>query len=141
MKMDQIRPVVVLLLLIPATLRAENWVEYHVDKWNYKSSRVGKKLKFRNSYSYDADSVRMTATGDVRVWIREIAGNDRYYVGKGAEENEVLYKRLFFWCGLKKFENITDEEGEGGEHQEMSDPIIVGSANEKLYLRLCEEKK
>jgi hypothetical protein len=134
-------PVLALLFLFPATLRAEAWVEYHVDKWNYKSSRIGKKLKFRNSYSYDVDSVKITAAGDVRVWIREIAGNDRYYVGKGAEENEVLYKRLFFWCGLKKFEIITDEEGEGGEHQEMSDPIITGSAYEKLFLRLCKEKK
>ncbi|NJD91429.1 MAG: hypothetical protein FIA91_07950 [Geobacter sp.] len=141
MKLNHVLPVVVLLCLLPATLRAEAWVEYHVDKWNYKSSRVGKKLKFRNSYSYDADSVKIATTGDVRVWVREIAGNDSYYVSKGAEENEVLYRRLYLWCGLKKFEIITDEEGEGGEHQEMSDPIISGSANEKLFLRLCREKK
>jgi hypothetical protein len=132
--------IILLLLLSPATLCAEVWVEYHTDRWNYKSSRAGKKLKFRNSYSYDADSVKTAANGDVRVWVREAAVNDRYYVGKGAAENEVLYKRLYLWCGLKKFELITDGESEGGEHQEMSDEIIPGSSNEKLYLRLCKEK-
>jgi len=133
--------IILSLILTPVTLCAEEWIEYHTDTWNYKSSRAGKKLKFRNSYSYDADSVKTTAKGDVRVWVRETAGNDRYYVGKGAAENEVLYKRLYLWCGLRKFEIITDGESEGGEHQEMSDAIIAGSSNEKLYLRLCKGKK
>lgn len=122
-------------------LCAEEWVEYHTAKWNYKSSTAGKKLKFRSSYSYDADSVKTTPKGDVKVWVRETTGNDRYYVGKGAAENEVLYKRLYLWCSLKNIENITDGESEGGEHQEMSDPIMTGSANEKLYLKLCMDKK
>lgn len=141
MKMKPVWLIMLPLLLNSVTLRAEAWVEYHVDNWNYKSSRVGKKLKFKSSYSYDADSVKTTSNGDVRVWVRETAGNDRYYVGKGAGENEVLYKRLYLWCGLKKFEIITDGESDGGEHQEMADAIIAGSSNEKLSVRLCKEKK
>lgn len=130
-----------LLLLHSVTLFAEDWVEYHSDKWHYKSANVRKKLKFKSCYSYDVDTVKITAKGDVRVWVREITGNDSYYVGKGAAEQEVLYKRIYLWCGLQKFEIISDGDSEGGELQEMSDPIIPGSANEKLYLKLCKEKK
>ena len=138
--MNKVWLFILALLLNPALLWAEVWVDYHSYKWNYKSSITGKKLKFRSSYSYDADSVTVASNGDVRVWVRETAENDRYYVDKGAEENEVLYKRIYLWCGLKKFEIITDGESEGGEHQEMGDTIITGSANEKLFLSLCKKK-
>lgn len=129
------------LFLSPIAASAETWTNFHTDKWSYKSSRVGKKLKFRSSYAYDADSVKVAPSGDVRVWIRETAGNDRLYVGKGASDDEVLYKRLYLWCSLKRYEIVTDEDSEGGELQEMSDAIVSGSVYDSLYQRLCKVKR
>jgi len=44
---------------------------------------VKKKLNFKNRYYYDVDSLKMSSSGDVDVWVKEISMNDRYYVGKG----------------------------------------------------------
>jgi len=131
----------VFVTLFSTSVSAESWVEFHSEKWNYKSQKVKKKLNFRNRFYYDADSLKRSATGDADVWVKEISMTDRYYVGKGVPESEEILKQMHFWCGAKKYEVITPDVGSEGMNEAMGEEVKPGSLYEKLLYSACSGKE
>src|SRR6185369_11018575 len=121
-----------LLGLFPLESSAETWVEFHSEKWNYKSQKVKKKLKFRTRSYYDADSLKRSPSGDVDVWVREVSMPDRYYVGKGVPESEEILKQMHFWCGARKYEVMTPDVEGAGMNETLGEEVKAGSLYEKL---------
>src|SRR6185369_53529 len=86
----------VLVGIFPLKSSAETWVEFHAEKWDFKSQKLKKKLKFKNRSYYDADSLKRSASGDVDVWVKEDSMNDRYYVGKGVPSSEAITRKCIY---------------------------------------------
>ena len=126
--------------IFPLENSAETWVEFHSEKWNYKSQKVKKKLNFRNRFYYDADSLKRSAIGDVDVWVKEDSMNDRYYVGKGVPSSEAIIKKMHLWCGAGRYEILTPDE-DAGTNVAMGEEVIPGSLNDKLFKTLCNVNK
>src|SRR6185369_3216216 len=121
-----------LITLFSTSVSAESWVEFHSEKWNYKSQKVKRKLNFRNRFYYDADSLKRSASGDVDVWVKEDSMNDGYYVGKGVPSSEAIIKKMHLWCGAGKYEIVTLDE-DAGTNVAMGEEVIPGSLNDKLF--------
>lgn len=127
-------------LLAVTNVAAENWVEFHAESWSYYSDKLHKKLNFKTRHFYDADSVRRSKTGGVKVWLKEVAENDRFYVRKGNPEKETSFTQLKLWCDKKKFVVMT-EEGNIKLHESLGDEMIPGTRYDMLYGRLCTKKE
>lgn len=118
----------------------ENWIEFHTEKWSQKSGKNGKKLNFSNSYSYDADSIARAPSGNLTLWVKETASNDKHYIKNGAPQSETLFRQIRFWCRLKRYEVIQADTDDGGVNELMSEDIKSGSYYESLYRTVCERK-
>lgn len=128
------------LVSLPALVNAENWVEFHTEKWSQKSGKLRKKLSFTNRYYYDDSSLVKTASGDLTLWVKEVADNDKYYVKKGNPESETLFRQVHLWCKLKRYEVIQADIDDGGANESMSEEIKSGSYYERLYKAVCGGK-
>lgn len=129
----------VMIILLPLLSYAENWIEFHTEKWNQKSGKVKKKLNFSDRYYYDSETMVRLPSGDITLWVKEISDNDKYYVKKGAPQNETLYRQVHLWCSLKRYQ-IIQADVEDGANETMSEEIKPGSYYEKLYKVVCEWK-
>jgi hypothetical protein len=129
-----------LIGLLPLAGFAETWVEFHSEKYDYKSQKMKKKLNFRNRFYYDADSLKRTAGGDAAVWVKEESMTDKYYVKKGAPSSEDIIKKVHLWCGAGKYEILTSDEDDAGS-AETGEKVVPGSMYEKLSKAVCEVRK
>jgi hypothetical protein len=127
--------------IFPLASSAETWVEFHSGTWNYKSQKLKKKLKFRNSSYYDADSLKRSAAGDVDVWVKEVSMNDRYYVGKGVPSSEDTFKKIHLWCGAGKYEILTSDAEEAGANEAVGEEVVPGTMYDKLFRTVCNAKE
>lgn len=125
------------LFLAPSQVFAEKWVEFHRESWSHHSAKLKKKLHFSNYFYYDADSLSRSANGDVTVMIRDISHNDRFYVGKGIPEKEVVYKQILLKCMPRKYEVILEESDDSDAPESTGEEIITGSVYDKLFSRVC----
>jgi len=132
--------VVVLISVVPLHCYAENWVQFHHEKWSQKSGQQNKKLNFSNRYYYDAENLVRTASGDISLWIKVVSDNDSYYVKKGSPRSETLFKQAHLWCKHKKYEIVHDDGGDTGLNESMGEEIKPGSYYEKLYNAVCEQQ-
>lgn len=130
-----------LLGIFPLKSSAESWVEFHSEKFDFKSQKTKKKLSFRNRFYYDSDSLKRTVAGDVAVWVKEVAVNDRYYVGKGVPSSEDIIKKVHLWCGAGKYEIVTPDAEDGGTNPELGEAVVPGSLYDKLSRTLCSVRK
>ena len=130
----------IMALCAPGRAFCEKWVEFYAEKWNYKSERVNKNLQFRNVYFYDADNLAVGRKGDVTVWVRELAKNDRYYVTKGVPEQETVFKNIRIKCDSKKYEILLGDGSEGEYSESTSENIKPGSCYDKLHSIICKQK-
>jgi hypothetical protein len=130
-----------LILLFPLTASAETWVEFHSEKWNYKSQKVKKKLNFKNRFYYEADSLKRSAAGEVDVWVKEVSMNDRYYVGKGTPSSEEILKLMHFWCAAGKYEIIVANEEDAGTNEALGEEVKTGSLYDRLFNIVCDSNK
>jgi hypothetical protein len=128
----------VAIVLLSALAHAENWIDFHTEKWSRKSSKTGKKLLFKNHYLYDAESMVRTASNDITLWIQEISDNDRYYVNKGAPQSETVFRKVHVWCTLKRYEVLQADTFEEGANELLSEEIKVGSYYERLHETVCK---
>jgi hypothetical protein len=128
-----------LILLFPLTASAETWVEFHSEKWNYKSKKVKKKLNFKNRSYYEADSLKRSSAGDVDVWVKEVSMNDRFYVGKGVSSSEEVIKMMHFWCAAGKYEIIVANEEDAGTNEALGEEVKPGSLYDQLFKIVCSK--
>lgn len=140
--MKMIGPIIPLFLatalcLIPSQVLAEKWVEFHRESWSHYSVKLKRKLHFTNYFYYDADSLIRSANGDATVLIRDISHNDRFYVGKGIPEKEVVYKQILLKCMSRKYEVVLEDLGDSAETESAGEEIIAGSVYDKLFSRIC----
>lgn len=126
-------------LSLASVAAAENWVEYCVENWSYRSDKLHKELYFNNRYYFDSDSVKRNRAGELRVWIKEISAVDRFYVAKGSPEWETSFRHLQLWCTKNKY-MIVMEEGVGEVHESLMEEIVPGTQYAKLYDKLCNER-
>lgn len=129
--------VYVLLLLAPLECRAENWVEFHTENWQYRSKKLKKKLTFKNRFYYDADTLKITNSGQADVWVKEVAMNDRYYVGKGVPTTEDIFKSIHIWCAAGKYEIVTPETEGAGLDEMNGEEARPGSMYYRLLNSVC----
>ena len=127
--------------IFPLASSAETWVEFHTGKWNFKSPKLKKKLKFTSSSYFDADSLKRTVAGDVDVWVKEVSMNDRYYVGKGVPSSEDTFKKIHLWCGAGKYEILTSDAEDAGTNEVVGEEVIPGTMYDKLLKKVCNVKE
>lgn len=125
------------LFIAPGSVWPEQWVGFHTETWSHNSVKLKKKLHFSSHSYFDADSISRAANGDVTVWIRDISHNDRYYVGKGVAEKEVVYKQVHLRCNSGRYEVLLGDGGVPEGEETVSEEIKPGSAYEKLFKRVC----
>jgi hypothetical protein len=128
------------LCMDPGRASAEKWVRFHTESWHHDSQKLKKKLRFSSTAFYDSDSISVAANGDVTVWIRDVSHNDRYYVGKGIPEKEVVHKQIRLRCSVRKYDVLLGDE-EDGLQEAVSEEISSGSIYDKLYKRVCKQVK
>jgi hypothetical protein len=116
---------------------AEKWVEFHSESWNHASHRLNKKLRCSSKSYYDDTSLKRDANGNVSVWTRDVSLNDRFYVGKGIPEKEVVYKQILLRCKTNKYEVILGDGSDIETQETVSEEIRSGSVYEKLYRLIC----
>jgi hypothetical protein len=126
------------IVFLPLSVYAENWIEFHQEKWSQKSGKQNKKLTFFNRYYYDAESLAATASGDITLWTKEVSDNDKYYVKKGTPKSETLFRQVHLWCKMKRYEVIQADSGDGGANESMSEEIKSGSYYESLHKAVCK---
>lgn len=129
--------VAIAIVTLPVLAQAENWVEFHTEKWSRTSGKLSKKLYFSNRYSYDAESLVKGSSGDITLWVKEISANDRYYVKKGSPQSETVFRKIHLWCRLKRYEVIQVDSDEDGANELLSEEIKAGSYYERLYQAVC----
>jgi len=127
------------LSLLPCQALAETWVEFHRESWSHYSAKLKKKLYFSNYSYYDSDGLSRASNGDVTVMIRDISHNDRFYVGKGIPEKEVVYKQILLKCKSRKYEVILEEGDDQETPESIGEKISAGSVYDKLYKKVCKE--
>lgn len=127
-----------ILFCAPGGAYGERWLEFHAEKWNYKSEKLNKKLQFKNVYYYDADNLLRGKNGDVTVWVKESLANDSYYVRKGAPAQETIYKNIRISCRSKGYEIVSADGGEAEYSESMGDAITPGSCYDQLQSIVCE---
>lgn len=125
-------------VVFSATVYAENWIEFHTEKWSRRSGKTGKQLLFSNRYSYDAESLVKSSSGDFTLWVKEVSDNDRHYVKKGAPQSETVFRKVHVWCTLKRYEVIQEDTDEDGANELLSEEIKAGSYYEKLHKTVCQ---
>ncbi len=128
----------IVIVFLPLMVYAENWIEFHQEKWSQKSGKLNKKLTFFNRYYYDAESLVTTPSGNITLWIKEISDNDKYYVKKGTPQSETLFRQVHLWCKMKRYEIIQAEVDYGGANESMSEEIKSGSFYESLHRAVCK---
>lgn len=126
-----------ILCILPCEVPAGNWVEFHAESWSHSSQKLKKQLRCSSQSFYDATNIKRDANGDVFVWTRDISRNDRFYVGKGVPEKEVVYKQVLLRCKTRKYEVILGNDSEAETQETVSEEIKSGSAYEKLYNKVC----
>jgi len=135
--MNRVFIVTIAITSLPAFVHAENWINFHTEKWSRTSEKLSRKLNFANSYFYDAASMVRTAPGDMTLWIKEVSENDRYYVKKGAPKSESVFRKVHVWCTLKRYEVLQADSGEEGANELLSEEIKAGSYYEMLHKAVC----
>jgi hypothetical protein len=128
---------VVAIVMLSTLAHAEKWIDFHTEKWSRTSGKLNMKLMFANRYSYDAESIVRTASGDITLWIKEVSENDRYYVKKGAPRSETVFRKVHVWCRLQRYEVIQGDTDEDGANELLSEAIKAGSYYEKLHRAVC----
>jgi hypothetical protein len=128
-------------LSAPDSAHCERWVEFHGEKWNFNSEKLNKRLKFRNIFFYDADHLARGKNGDVTVWIKEVTNNDKFYVGRGAPEQETTYNQIRIRCSAKKYLVLVDDGSDSEYTDTMSEDIVPGSYYDKLSSAVCKPQK
>jgi len=118
-------------------VQAENWIDFHTEKWSRKAELSGTKLRFSNRNIYDAESMVKTPAGDLTLWIKVVSVNDKYYVKKGAPRSESVYRKIHVWCALKRYEVIQADSDADGPNELLSEEIMNGSYYERLYKTVC----
>lgn len=125
-------------LFAAGSVAAETWVDFHSERWSFYSQKLQKKLDFANRYFYDSDSVRRSGNGELRVWVKEVSDNDRFYVGKGNPQKETSFRHLHLWCSKRKFMVLMGEESVE-QDESLSEEISPGTQFAMLYDRLCPQ--
>lgn len=123
-------------VLAAGNAAAENWVDFHSERWSFYSQKLQKKLYFKNRFFYDSDSVRSSGKDELRVWVKEISDNDRFYVGKGNPAKETSFRHLQLWCEKRRFMLIVGE-APVAQDESLSEEISPGTQFAVLYDRLC----
>lgn len=126
------------IVFLPLMAYAENWIEFHQEKWSQKSGKLNKKLTFLNRYYYDAESLVTPPSGDITLWVKEVSDNDKYYVKKGNPQSETLFRQVHLWCKTKRYEVIQADLDDGGANESMSEEIKSGSYCESLHNSVCK---
>jgi len=129
-----------MIVALPVMAFAENWIEFHQEKWSHKSGKLNRKLKFSNRYYYDAQSLVKTSSGDVNLWVKEVADNDSYYVRSGNPQSETIFRKIHLWCGVKKYEILQADEEDIVLNELIGEEIRPESSYEKLFLAGCLDK-
>lgn len=129
-----------MIVALPLMAFAENWIEFHQEKWSYRSGKLNRKLKFSNRFYYDAQSLARTSSGDVNLWVKEVSANDKYYVKGGDSDSETIFRKIHLWCGIKKYEIVQADEEDVVLNESMGEEIKPGSSYEKLYFAGCVNK-
>ncbi len=127
----------VCLGLLPCGAHGERWVEFHAETWSQFSQKLKKNLQFSSHSYFDDDRIRRSADGEVTVWIRDVTHNDKFYVGKGIPEKEVVYKQVVLRCMSRRYAVILGENGDVEVQETASEEVRAGSAYDKLFNRLC----
>jgi hypothetical protein len=130
---------VALMCVRPGDGFAEKWVEFHAESWSHVSQKLRKQIRCSSTSYYDAASIKQDVNGDVSVLTRDVSRNDRYYVGKGTPEKEVVYKQVLLRCRARKYEVLLGDDGDTETQETVSEEIRSGSVYEKLYLRVCTQ--
>lgn len=131
---------VTFLLLLPhVVFPAERWVEFHKEKWTQKSGKSGKKLAFTNRYFYDPESLIKSKTGNIMLSVKEISESERSSAIKKGPESETLFRQVYLWCNLKRYEVLQSDIDVGEMNESMSEEIKSGTYYEKLHLAVCKE--
>ena len=136
--MKRVFIVTIAIVSLPAFAYAENWINFHTEKWSRTSGKLSRKLNFTNRYFYDAASIVRTVSGDITLWIKEISENDRYYVKKGAPKSEIVFRKVHVWCTLKRYEVLQADTEEEGANDLLSEEIKAGSYYEMLHKAVCK---
>lgn len=121
----------------PRQVCAEKWLKFHAESWHHSSQKLKKKLRFSNYSYYDIDSIKKSGNGDISLWIKDVSHNDKFYVGKGVPENEVVFKQVLLRCSSRKYEVMLGDDEEAGLQEMVSDEIKTGSVYEKLFKKVC----
>jgi len=129
--------IAVSIVMLSTSAYAENWIDFHTEKWKRKSGKTSEKLLFCNRYYYDADSLVKTASGNVTLWVKVISDNDKFYVKKGVPLSEAVYQKVHIWCALKRYEVLQADINTDGPTEVLSEEIKNGSYYEKLYKSVC----
>ncbi len=129
-----------LILSLPLTASAESWVEFHAEKWDYRSEKLRRKLNFKSRSYYDPDSLKRSSKGDAELWVKEVSNIDRYYVGKGNPASEVIFKKMHIWCDAAKYEIMAPDADNSGMSEAMGEEIKPGSLYDKLFQIVCSGK-
>lgn len=137
-KWSPVAAIILCQFLLAEGPAAEQWTEYHAESWSYYSAKLHKKLNFTNRFLYDADSIRRDRNGDLRVWVKEIYENDRFYVGKGNPEKETSFRQLQLWCEKRKFIAVMGEK-DFELDESLGDEIRPGTQYVKLFDCLCRK--
>ena len=132
--------VTIMLVALPLTTFAENWVGFHREEWSQKSGKLKRKLNFSSRYYYDVESLVRTAAGDAILWVKEVSDNDKYYVKSGNPQSETTFRKVHLWCKTKKYEIIQADEESVILNESMSEEIKPDSSYEKLYYAGCAGK-
>ena len=134
-------PILILTAMLLCGLANESfagkWVEFHSEAWSHASHRLNKKINCSSKSYYDDSSLKRDAKGNVSVWTRDVSRNDRFYIGKGIPETEVVYKQILLRCKANKYEVILGDESDVEAQESVSEEIRSGSVYEKLYRRVC----
>ncbi|NVN98203.1 MAG: hypothetical protein HXX17_02690 [Geobacteraceae bacterium] len=109
-------------------------MEFHKEKWTQKSGKSGKKLICSNRYFYDSESLVKSKSGNITLCVKEISES---FANKKSAEGETLYRQVYLWCKLKRYEVMQSETDGDDMNESMSEEIKPGTYYEKLHQAVC----
>jgi len=127
----------VFIVSFPSLALAETWIEFHTEQWSQKSGKQKKKLRYTNRYFYDAASRVTSQSGEVTLWVKEIAYNDTLYVKKSDPESETVYRMVHLWCSAGLYQVLQADTDEGRPNEVLSETIKPGSYYDRLQQAVC----
>lgn len=127
----------VCFISLPIQVQAENWIEFHTEKWSQKTGKQKKKLLYTNRYFYDAESRVTAPSGDISLWVKEISYNDTLYVRKGAPESETVFRKVHLWCNAGRYQILQADTDDGRPNEVISEAVKPGSYYDRLQKAIC----